>query len=63
VSTHDIALAALEEALHDQIKSRFAFIFLSGKASPEALQHFQNGLHELRETYFQALAITMKEFP
>lgn len=63
MSARSIALAALDNELHDQIKLRFAVIFLNGKSSPESLQHFQNGLRDLCETHQQAIAIVMKEFP
>jgi hypothetical protein len=61
VSVRSIALAALDEEFHDQIKLRFAAIFLNGKVSLETLQHFQSGLHELCETHLQAIAIVIKE--
>ena len=63
ISTHKIALIALDEALSDQIKLRFAAIFLNGAGSPEVLQHFQNGLRVLHEIHQQAITIVMKEFP
>ena len=63
MSCRSIALAALDEALQEQIKLRFSIIFQNGAGSPEVLQRFQNGLRVLRAVYEQSIAIIEKEFP
>lgn len=64
-NSRDIALAALDVALAEQIKQRFGMILINGPdldTRGQALRNFTTGLKALHEVRDAAIIIVTKEF-